>query len=185
MALVILVLGVLYDFYFILRLDTHEISKRSSFFPPMIVLMIVLSVSLYASLQIDKIWMGTAIWIELTIFGVIGFATGILSFTFPLSLQHKYLQLDLKKTQYERVKKDLDKKLDEITTQLFSVEEPSTKDISQRLDKIERALNGFFLVSYREVIISNTRADYFQYISPFIGPVIAILYSIIEKLITP
>jgi hypothetical protein len=177
-----LVLLVSHNIYYFRKLDPHEITQRQTYWAPLAILAAIIGTALFASLWLERLWpkqLGS-LWIRLSIFGTLTFGAGIASFTLPLTVQQRFLKLDAKRREYRKLKPKLDSELAIITHEMLVERTPT--ELAGQLDRIERALRGFFLVSYREVVDAQVKVNYLQYLSPFVGPTVAVILFVIEQL---
>jgi hypothetical protein len=181
----LMLLIIVHNFFYFRKLDYYEILRRSFYALPLVALILGITIALIVSIRLNIIFPQafTDLWIRLIVFAFLTFLLGLAALTIPLTRQQRFLQVDAKKSEYQKLKAKIDTVLIEITQGMVIEFKPSPIEVEQELRNIDMALKGFFLVSYREVVESETKANYFQYLSPFIGPVVAIILFFIGQII--
>ncbi len=120
--------------------------------------------------------------IRFFVFGCLTFGLGLLSFTLPLILQYKYLKMDFRREEYRELKRQVDRELQETARAILTPQDSDTEDSLARRLRVERLLEGLFLISYKEELESQMNLNYIHYLAPVVGPIAALVLFVAQRL---
>lgn len=120
--------------------------------------------------------------IRFFVFGCLTFGLGLLSFTLPLILQYKYLKIDFRREEYRELKRQVDRELQETARAILTHKDSGTEDSTARRLRVERLLEGLFLISYKEELESQMNLNYLHYLAPLVGPIAALVLFVAQRL---